>query len=321
MSVALVQYDAACRALAEARSIDVAKDIRDKAEALRVYARQAQNRELEVDAAEIRMRAERRIGEMLREQRDAGALNRGGRPSGETGSDADPVSDDAPPTLADVGIDKHLADRARKLARIPDAEFEAELAKGRERALDAQRRVPINLLETPFVSHYSGEIEWYTPPEYIEAARDVLGQIDLDPASSERANAIVRATRFYDMEMDGLAQPWHGRVWMNPPYAKGLIERFTARLSDAIESGEITEAIALVNNPTETRWFQNLLRRASALCLPLGRIHFMDPEGNIPGPPLQGQAILYLGEKTEAFLARFAEFGWTTAINGREVGA
>ena len=64
-SVSLLRYDAACHALSLAKSVDEAKDIRDKAEAIRAYARQAKNKELEIDAVEIRIRAERRLGELL----------------------------------------------------------------------------------------------------------------------------------------------------------------------------------------------------------------------------------------------------------------
>src|SRR5437660_1484971 len=63
--------------------------------------------------------------------------------------------------------------------------------------------------------------EWYTPKKYVEAARNVLGEIDLDPASSEQANRIVQAKLFYDQTRDGLTQTWKAQtVWLNPPYCK-----------------------------------------------------------------------------------------------------
>lgn len=140
----LVKYDAACRAVAEAASIDEAKDFRDKSEAMRAYAKQAKNKQLEVQAAEIRIRAERRIGELMAAQRDSGALSEGGRPSHKTGSQTDPVS--AAPTLAEVGIDKHLADRARKYAAIPEGEFNGIVSEWKGRVEKENERVTVNLL-------------------------------------------------------------------------------------------------------------------------------------------------------------------------------
>lgn len=89
-------------------------------------------------------------------------------------------------------------------------------------------RVPASGDELPLrleahVSHNSGENEWYTPPEYLKAARAVLGVIDLDPASTKAANKYVQAEKFYTLKDDGLAKEWSGRVWMNPPYASDLI--------------------------------------------------------------------------------------------------
>lgn len=115
---ALVRYDAACRALAEARSLDEVKDVRDKMMALRAYARQAGNRELEMDAQRIRIRAERKLGELIAVMpKNNGRLRRG--------SEMEPT--DETPTLKDAHIGKGMADRARKLASVPDHEFEALL--------------------------------------------------------------------------------------------------------------------------------------------------------------------------------------------------
>ena len=121
---ALIRYDAACRALPEASSIDEAKDIRDRSFALKAYARQAKNKQLEIDAQRIRWRAERRLGELQTEApKNKGALRRG--------SEMDPR--DQTPTLQSLGIDKHLADRARKLAAVPEAEFEELLEQRPDR--------------------------------------------------------------------------------------------------------------------------------------------------------------------------------------------
>ncbi len=160
----------------------------------------------------------------------------------------------------------------------------------------------------PHVSHNSGENEWYTPPSFIEAARQVLGQIDLDPASSEIANNTVLATKFYAAKDDGLAQEWSGNVWMNPPYSSSLIGLFAEKLVEHFTDGSVRSAIVLVNNATETKWFQSLLSFGSAVCFPLSRIRFLDPDGN-PGAPLQGQALIYFGSDRELFGREFREFG------------
>ena len=79
----------------------------------RAYARQAKNRELEVDAAEIRMRAERRLGELIRAQKETVGLATGG---GDTSGGSRKAPPQEPPSLADAGIDKKLSSRAQKLA-------------------------------------------------------------------------------------------------------------------------------------------------------------------------------------------------------------
>ena len=156
----------------------------------------------------------------------------------------------------------------------------------------------------------TGENEWYTPPEYIKAVCEVMNGIDCDPASSEKANKTVRAETFFTQSDDGLSKKWHGRVFMNPPYAQPLISQFSAAIVKKFKSGEIDEACILVNNATETAWFQGMAECSSAVCFPKSRVRFLDPNGN-PGAPLQGQAIIYLGKKSEKFCSTFGKFGTT----------
>lgn len=67
------------------------------------------------------------------------------------------------------------------------------------------------------VKHSSESFEHFTPPAVIERARRALGEIDLDPASSQVAQRVVRARNFYTQFEDGLEQEWHGKVLLNPP--------------------------------------------------------------------------------------------------------
>lgn len=163
----------------------------------------------------------------------------------------------------------------------------------------------------PHVSYNSGNNEWYTPADIIEAARKTMGGIDLDPATSEVAQDVVKATTYYTAETNGLDKPWSGRVWMNPPYASELIGQFVDKL--IAELPNIEQAIVLVNNATETEWFNKLVDKATMVCFPKSRIKFYMPDGKT-GTPLQGQAILYFGDNASAFSNEFRNKGWLASI-------
>lgn len=137
----LIKYEAARLALAECKTFDEAKSWADKAAAMQAYGRMAKDKTMEIDAAEIRLRAERRLGEMLIEQKETGGLNVGGNPK-LTGRDKRPVEI---PTLADAGISKDLSSRAQKYAAVPAKEFEAIVEDWREKVSEEGVRVSLQL--------------------------------------------------------------------------------------------------------------------------------------------------------------------------------
>lgn len=155
----------------------------------------------------------------------------------------------------------------------------------------------------------SGDEAWYTPAEYVEAARSVLGNIDLDPASNVIAQGLIQARQFYTADDDGLAHEWAGRVWMNPPYTARVINRFIDKLCDSYERGAVPEAIALTNNTTDTEWFHRAIQTASAVCFTRGRISFYKGDQEVAGNPIHGQAFLYFGKNIAAFRREFSAHG------------
>jgi hypothetical protein len=160
----------------------------------------------------------------------------------------------------------------------------------------------------PHVAQNSGDNEWYTPSSIITSALAVMGKVDLDPASSEIANKVVKARVFYNISDDGLSKLWKGKVWMNPPYAQPLASLFCKKLIYHFKEGDVPEATALLNNATETKWFQELASAASAICFPKGRIRYWHPDKKT-STPLQGQAVFYFGSNIEVFVNIFKLHG------------
>lgn len=158
------------------------------------------------------------------------------------------------------------------------------------------------------VANNTGEFEWYTPPLILDAARQVLGAFDLDPASCALANKTVCATTYYDIEANGLSKPWVGRVWLNPPYSQPLVAQFVNKLLSHWQAGDIT-ACLLVNNATDTAFLQAALSECTSACFLRGRVRFIDAQGNPNGAPLQGQVVLYFGPSRAEFYRAFAPLG------------
>jgi hypothetical protein len=144
MTTELVRYDAMCRAIADTYELDEVKDIRDRAIALEAYARQAKNFEAEDRCKEIRLRAERKWGQLYSVSDKAS----GGQPYQEnsTGRSGRPVEIESK-TLRDMGVSKDQSSRWQKLGAVPDDEFEAAVAERRVEQLIAKPAGPITQVD------------------------------------------------------------------------------------------------------------------------------------------------------------------------------
>ena len=114
----------------------------------------------------------------------------------------------------------------------------------------------------------TGSDEWYTPPNIVKA----LGSFDLDPCAPSRQ--FYTAKECYTKEDDGLSKSWFGRVWLNPPYNRKLIEPFIRRMS------QHGNGIALIFNRMDIAlWHDVIFPTASALFVIRGRLKFYRPDG------------------------------------------
>src|SRR5206468_2070780 len=121
-----------------------------------------------------------------------------------------------------------------------DPEIHERVKRGELNLAEARRSLDEGRIPPPAIG--TGEMEWYTPAEYVEAVREVLGGIDLDPASSDAPQRTVRAVEYHTAATDGLAHPWRGRISLNPPYRADLIAAFVAKLLAEHGAGNVPEA-------------------------------------------------------------------------------
>lgn len=156
----------------------------------------------------------------------------------------------------------------------------------------------------------SATVEHYTPRYIWERAVETMGGIDLDPASDGHT---VPATRHYTRDDDGLARPWGGRVWLNPPFGTGVVRWFQT-LVDAYQAGAVTEAVVLWKAATETKGWYVLTSAASRVCFPDHRIAFLGAKGDRESNSATfSAALFYFGPHPERFAAAYASLGqvWT----------
>jgi ParB family chromosome partitioning protein len=158
--------------------------------------------------------------------------------------------------------------------------------------------------------HSSASNEWYTPANVVEAARAVMGEIDMDPASCFEANATVKAWEYYDEAADGLSKPWAGRVFLNPPGGRGSAAKWWKRLELDWVSGKVDEAVFVGFNIEILRTGQNGNGMAPAdypFCIPSKRLKFHGGGG--ADRPTHANVLVYLppAEDQERKIALFKE--------------
>ncbi len=154
--------------------------------------------------------------------------------------------------------------------------------------------------------------EWYTPANIIALAREVLGDIDLDPASCAAADLTVRAKDYYDQERNGLAQPWGGRIWLNPPYGKtrgrSNQDVWAEKLIAEYTEGTTTAAVMLVKAAFGYAWFMRLWH-TYPICILDERLYFTPEDGEEDGQAKAATAILYFGPNVARFKQVFRPLG------------
>jgi DNA N-6-adenine-methyltransferase Dam/DUF3102 family protein len=214
------------------------------------------------------------------------------------------------PWLADNADALGFGERTAQLL-IKDARANPKLASDmtEEQALERSRKIWGH--KQPAL-YSKDSVEWYTPEHYIDAVRECLGSIDLDPASCTAANAVVRAKLFFTQEDNGLEQAWHGRVFMNSPYGvqngESVAAMFCAKALAEYDSGNIESCIILVNSLHSQAWQAPLYRHP--ICLVNHRIKFVSGDGKENENPTMQNMFVYLGRQPEKFVRVFSKIGF-----------
>lgn len=293
----------ASRALAEAESLPAIAALIDQAEVVRVAARKARlGREAQNEWAAFKLDAARKAGRVLTQMKAAGDLasGRGGDRRSINATLIDHLGGTSPQAAWE------RAARWQRLAAWPDADFRAWLAAMRA-SEDAEITEASALRSSDggtdlaglFMSDATG---WLTPRLILDLALATLGAIDLDPCSNSHENPRVPAATHYTEADDGLSRPWHGRVFLNPPYGR-TIGDWVDKLATEFHAGRVDEAIALVPARTDTAWWRALPARL--ICFTSGRLTFSDHDTPAPFP----SAVVYLGAGPGSFVRHFSALG------------
>ena len=150
------------------------------------------------------------------------------------------------------------------------------------------------------INQDSGKVEYYTPPEIIEAARATMGSIDLDPFTCATANKTVKAPHIYTKRSGErvFIESWivGGRpsnVWMNHPFSRTMNKRCIDKLISEFKAGNVHAACCITFASTSEAWFRPLLDYPQCYLSP--RTNYLDEHGNKVRGVTKGSVVTFLG--------------------------
>lgn len=170
------------------------------------------------------------------------------------------------------------------------------------------------------INQDSGKVEYYTPPEIIEAALDTMDGIDLDPFSSDIANLTVKAAVYFTKDHGELTfteqwnldrrHPWKKgipSVWMNHPFSRTMNARCVQKLIHEFKKNHIRAACCITFSATSEAWFRPLMDYLQCFLSP--RTNYLDKHGNKVRGVTKGSVVTYLGYDLTRFQIAFEQLG------------
>ncbi len=172
----------------------------------------------------------------------------------------------------------------------------------------------------------SGVQDYFTPPEYIEKAREAMGDIDLDAASHPLANRTHKIPDYFHTGRSAFHNDWHGRVWLNPPYGNNA--PWFERILQFVESGEVEQLCML--SPMwafQTQLARPVMELTSGLILLSPTPRFWGNKNPDKVGSNQPHGIIYIGPNSKRFYRAYSGLGfpmqpvWDAAVDFAPVAA
>lgn len=207
-------------------------------------------------------------------------------------------------TVLDARDDRVLVETSKRLNVVSTLLVRARLLGGAVIGLENGSGVPTD--------------ERYTPEHVLEVVR-AFAPIGLDPCAPP--SNPTRAAWFLTIKEDGLTALWSCAadqcVFVNPPYSRGLLDAWAAKVTDVAASDCTIDMIVLTPCDLGTKWAGRLWKRAQAFAGWRGRISFVRPDGSYETGAKQSSLFWYFGERVERFRRVFAPYANGVSIINR----